>query len=292
MNKLGQFILDRPALIPVTLFAGMIALPLVVWQDLLAVTDQTLRRQSIAMDTVVSGVRSYYSQNVISRLNPDGSVTARHDYHDTDGAIPIPATMAIELGEIIEDSELHAHFRFVSDYPFPGRTDQILTATEEEVLRLFRDGDTRDHIFRRGEHDTLLNHAIDMISPIRMEQGCVDCHNTHSDSPKTDWQVGDIRGVQSIVINQPVAASILAFKWLLSYMVIFGTAGILFSRMQFRMSARVRAMNDELAGNNEFLAGISMKLSRYLSPQIYRSIFSGEKDVELSTERKKLTVFC
>jgi class 3 adenylate cyclase len=34
-----------------------------------------------------------------------------------------------------------------------------------------------------------------------------------------------------------------------------------------------------------------MKLSRYLSPQIYRSIFSGEKEVEISTERKKLTVF-
>ena len=34
-----------------------------------------------------------------------------------------------------------------------------------------------------------------------------------------------------------------------------------------------------------------MKISKYLSPQIYKSIFSGEKDVVISTERKKLTIF-
>ncbi len=34
-----------------------------------------------------------------------------------------------------------------------------------------------------------------------------------------------------------------------------------------------------------------MKISRYLSPQIYKSIFSGQKDVTIYTERKKLTVF-
>ncbi len=34
-----------------------------------------------------------------------------------------------------------------------------------------------------------------------------------------------------------------------------------------------------------------MKISKYLSPQIYKSIFSGQKDVTIATERKKLTIF-
>ena len=34
-----------------------------------------------------------------------------------------------------------------------------------------------------------------------------------------------------------------------------------------------------------------MKISRYLSPQVYKSIFSGQKDVTIHTERKKLTIF-
>jgi adenylate cyclase len=50
-------------------------------------------------------------------------------------------------------------------------------------------------------------------------------------------------------------------------------------------------MNAELETANEFLASMSMKISRYLSPQIYKSIFSGQKDVTIHTERKRLTIF-
>lgn len=39
------------------------------------------------------------------------------------------------------------------------------------------------------------------------------------------------------------------------------------------------------------LERLSLKLSKYLSPQIVASIFSGKRDSALSTERKKLTVF-
>ena len=39
------------------------------------------------------------------------------------------------------------------------------------------------------------------------------------------------------------------------------------------------------------LETLSSKLSKYLSPQVYRSIFSGEQNVEIASKRKKLTVF-
>ena len=42
---------------------------------------------------------------------------------------------------------------------------------------------------------------------------------------------------------------------------------------------------------SEMLQNLSNKLSKYLSPQIYESIFSGEKEVTLSSARKKLTIF-
>jgi adenylate cyclase len=40
-----------------------------------------------------------------------------------------------------------------------------------------------------------------------------------------------------------------------------------------------------------FLQSISTQLSRYLSPQIYRSIFSGKTGADIQTKRKKLTIF-
>lgn len=50
------------------------------------------------------------------------------------------------------------------------------------------------------------------------------------------------------------------------------------------------AMN-KVEENNRSLEKLSAQLSKYLSPQLFQSIFSGQKDVVLDTSRKKLTVF-
>ncbi|QIG52521.1 GAF domain-containing protein [Nordella sp. HKS 07] len=42
---------------------------------------------------------------------------------------------------------------------------------------------------------------------------------------------------------------------------------------------------------NKVLQSLSTKLSKYLSPQVYTSIFTGRQNVEISSKRKKLTVF-
>jgi class 3 adenylate cyclase len=68
-------------------------------------------------------------------------------------------------------------------------------------------------------------------------------------------------------------------------------SGITFIGMQRKQAATIRGMNRELETANEFLGTLSMKISHYLAPQIYKSIFSGQKDVTIHTERKKLTIF-
>src|SRR6185369_3709305 len=51
------------------------------------------------------------------------------------------------------------------------------------------------------------------------------------------------------------------------------------------------AVEDQLAGTNLKLEGLSRKLAKYLSPQIYNSIFTGQQAAEISAKRKKLTIF-
>jgi len=46
-----------------------------------------------------------------------------------------------------------------------------------------------------------------------------------------------------------------------------------------------------VAEKNRMLESLSKQLSKYLSPQVYASIFSGEQSVEIASKRKKLTVF-
>ena len=39
-----------------------------------------------------------------------------------------------------------------------------------------------------------------------MRPSCINCHNTHPETPKNDWKVGDVRGVLEVV--QPIDAVI------------------------------------------------------------------------------------
>ncbi len=60
---------------------------------------------------------------------------------------------------------------------------------------------------------------------------------------------------------------------------------------KLKLEAKNRENLIEERGKNEMLQELSTKLSRYLSPQVYESIFSGDQDVTLTSKRKKLTIF-
>ena len=53
---------------------------------------------------------------------------------------------------------------------------------------------------------------------------------------------------------------------------------------------RTEEANELVTEKNSMLESLSTKLSKYLSPQVYSSIFSGEQSVEIASKRKKLTV--
>jgi class 3 adenylate cyclase/PAS domain-containing protein len=53
----------------------------------------------------------------------------------------------------------------------------------------------------------------------------------------------------------------------------------------------LEAANADVTEKNRVLELLSAKLSKYLSPQVYQSIFSGRQTVEIVSKRKKLTIF-
>ena len=62
-------------------------------------------------------------------------------------------------------------------------------------------------------------------------------------------------------------------------------------RLSDRNEAELNATAKTLDEKSNMLEELSRKLSKYLSPQVYKSIFSGEQEATLETSRKKLTVF-
>lgn len=283
--------MDRPQWLAALVIAALVLLPVAVWLDLRNLSDSTLRTQAASLNSIITDFRSYYARNVVARvLSGDGKTQTAHNYAAIPGAIPIPATLSIELAEVISNEEEKIEYRFASDYVFTNRTSHALDRFEIDALAEFRRaGDP--NLIASEITGSVFDRKIRFAAPVVMGSACVACHNAHPESPKTDWKVGDIRGIQEIAISQPIADNIWAFKYLLIYFAGAGVFGFGFLGLQMRQAMTFRRMNSELAETNSFLASISMKISKYLSPQVYKSIFSGEKEVVISTERKKLTIF-
>jgi class 3 adenylate cyclase len=61
---------------------------------------------------------------------------------------------------------------------------------------------------------------------------------------------------------------------------------------EIRMAnSKLEQASDLVTEKNKALETLSTKLSKYLSPQVYSSIFSGSQEVKIASTRKKLTVF-
>src|SRR4029078_5972309 len=92
------------ASLPVALISFLLLpLPLAVWLDLTDLSKTALRRQAADLNSVITSVRSYYAANVVGRIlaTPDGTTRVVHNYESVPGAIPIPATLSLELGRVI-----------------------------------------------------------------------------------------------------------------------------------------------------------------------------------------------
>ncbi len=79
-----------------------------------------------------------------------------------------------------------------------------------------------------------------------------------------------------------------------------GKLGVAFNKMvesvedglkKLQLESENQIKLSEEKAKSKMLENLSTKLSKYLSPQIYDSIFTGKQDVKLESKRKKLTIF-
>ena len=162
---------------------------------------------------------------------------------------------------MISEQQDNIIYRFVSDHPFKNRPPHALDPFEINALTALRQNSNQQ---LAQVSAMVFSDQVRLIAPVIMGEG----HNSHPESPKTDWKVGDVRGIEEIAITQPIGNNIFAFKYLLAYFVLIATVGTLFIALQRRQAAIINDMNVELETANGFLGSLSTKISRYLPPQI------------------------
>ncbi len=274
----------------------LVGLPVAAYLDLRGLTERSLVAQAEELGGAIGKFRTYYATNVVGRLGTGpGATKAVHDFHDVPGTIPVPATLSLDLMGLLSPEDGSLRYRFISDFPFTNRQAHAFDGFERDALATLRQRSREPVVEVSGD---VFDRRVRRITPIVMGSQCVACHNSHPLSTRRDWKVGDVRGIEEIDVHRFIGRSPFAFKALLVYFACAATGGWLFLRRQRRQARIIEAFNEQLGlangqlgQANAFLGGLSSKLSKYLSPQLYRSLFSGEKDAKVATERKKLTIF-
>lgn len=246
--------------------------------------------------------RSLYSERATDRAKKVEGITVTNQYHNLPGGIPNPATFTIELGEDITANTDNL-IRLFSDYPFPSRQKEggAKDDFEREALKYLTKNP--DQAFYRKE---LLNgkSSFRYAEAVLMEPTCISCHNSYQNSPKTDWKVGDVRGVIEIAfpLDKIVAQSndnLQALSVMLGGFSILGILGIslVITRLRYiseELKQKVRQRTLELENlasvaeaasesKSQFLANMSHELRTPLNAilgfaQILERNFNLEKE--------------
>jgi len=206
----------------------------------------------------IEAMRQLYATEVITVARHHG-IEVTHDYKGKPDAIPLPATLTLELSESIRAVRPGAHILLYSDFPFPWRKNRIESdAFAAEALRALRKNpDQPFYRFTSYEGLPSLRYAV----ADRMSATCVECHNRDPDSPKRDWRVGDVRGVLEFVrpLDNQGPMAVLAARnrfgrglFVAAGILGLGVVGLVLTIRRLRTNEAVaRAVNDDLRALNE-----------------------------------------
>ncbi len=197
INVFSRLNLAAKILIPLTFFmALLVALVIFLYipTAMQEIIHNKAKQDGVQMAAQMKALRSYYINNVINKVIGEGNISAAIDYADKDNTIPLPATMMHEMSK--QFSTAGSSMNLYSDFPFPNRTDRVLDSFEQRAWLSLQANPSVDYT----EIESVAGRTIvrTAVADVMVSENCVSCHNGHIDSPKTDWKLGDLRGVLSV----------------------------------------------------------------------------------------------
>lgn len=160
--------------------------------------EMTILQSAERYSEALTEIRTLYTSEVVARVRDHG-IEVTHDYRAREGAIPLPATLSMMLGEHLGRESPGMQVKLYSPHPFPWRqpTGGLRDEFGVDAWAFFEQHSDRP--FYRFE--TLLGRRILRYATADlMRAECINCPNTHPDTPKDDWRTGDVRGVLEIAL--------------------------------------------------------------------------------------------
>lgn len=164
--------------------------------DTASVTPQQM---ADALHAVMEADRTVYTRMVVNRLQNDEKVIKASEHWQDDKALPLPAQMFRMGAEMAAQKNASFSYALLSQWPV---NKQNVPKTDAEKAGLeFVAGDAKKNYYAEETlGDTKYFTAV--YPDVAVAPACINCHNSHKDSPRSDFKMGDVMG--GVVVRIPI----------------------------------------------------------------------------------------
>jgi len=239
----------------------------------------------------VSEFRNFYAKTVVPKASKSG-LKLSHDYIDKIDTLPLPATFIKDFGDSFVAGKSKLQIKLFSDKPFPWRS-QTLDVFEKKALKTLGDSSKNETwSFENLNGMPVLRYARADV----LKESCVACHNTYPGTPKTDWKVGDVRGVFEII--RPISeynsssVSVLKQSFLMMLGIILSMVLLLFFILRKLTGTIVDSLKVNKQLNKEILHRKKISHNLEASDMKMRAIVNSVADVIVVIDESGVIIEC
>lgn len=148
---------------------------------------------------VIMAHRHFYTIHIANRLRQERIVDVSENWRATH-ALPLPVQLLQETSEIAELTGPNVRYHLISQWPI-NKANAPTTEFERRGLKEVQTHPNRPYSSAIAGGEEQLFETV--YADVAVTAACVECHNSHPNSPKSDFKVGDVMG--GLVISFPLS---------------------------------------------------------------------------------------
>lgn len=150
------------------------------------------------LHAVIMAHRNFYTTHVVNPLLQEGIVDVSENWREKK-ALPLPVHLLQATSEMAELAGPDLHYHLISQWPI-NKANAPVTEFERRGLEAVQANPSQSYsgTFEAGRGRRFGTVYADLA----VTRLCIDCHNTHTNSPRSDFKVGDVMG--GLVISFPL----------------------------------------------------------------------------------------
>jgi len=148
---------------------------------------------------VMESDRTVYTRIIVNRLTLQDKVITASEHFEDDQALALPAQMFRFGAEMVAEKTTDFSYSLQSLWAV-NKQNMPRTELEKEALTFIAENPGEKYY---GEEDLGGVKYFTAVYPdVAVAPACIDCHNDHADSPRRDFEIGDVMG--GVVLRIPI----------------------------------------------------------------------------------------